>query len=126
MVFRNANVLHVGDLYVSGHFPPIDLDHGGDVEQLAENLKTIVAMMRPDVTIVSGHLGDATLNDLKEYVAMLDATMMIVRSELQEGKTLEEMQEENVLEDWEDWGRHVSCDMWIETIVRCMDADKKG
>lgn len=124
--FRNANVLHVGDLYVSGHFPPIDFEHGGDVEQLADNVDTIIAMMPPDVTIVSGHLTDATLNDLEEYVVMLKTTTRIVRDELQKGKTLVEMQEEDILEDWKDWGTHVSCDMWIETIVRCLDTDEKG
>jgi glyoxylase-like metal-dependent hydrolase (beta-lactamase superfamily II) len=124
--FRNANVLHVGDLYVSGHFPSIDFDHGGDVEQLADNLETIIAMMPPDATIVSGHLADATLNDIEEYVVMLKTTTRIVRDGLQKGKTSAEMQEENILEDWKDWGAHVSCDMWIETIVRCLDADKKG
>jgi hypothetical protein len=72
------------------------------------NMILVVLELR---AIVSGHL-------------MVPTRM--VRDELQKGKTLAEMQEDNILEDWKDWGTHVSCDMWIETIVRSLDADKKG
>jgi cyclase len=118
--FRNANVLHIGDLYVSGHFPSVDYEHGGNVKQLAENLKTIIAMMPSDVTIISGHLQDGSLEDLKQYHNMLISTLEIVNEAIQKGRNLEEMKKAQILNEWEDWGKHVTCDMWIETIYRCL------
>lgn len=119
--FKNANVLHIGDLFVSGYFPSVDYEHGGgNVEQLAENLKTIIAMMLSDVTIISGHLQDGSREDLKQYHSMLISTLEIVHDAIQKGKNLEEMKKAQILNEWEDWGNHVTCDMWIETIYRCL------
>ncbi len=118
--FRNAKVLHIGDLYVSGHFPSVDYEHGGNVEQHAENLKKIITMVPSDVKVVSGHLSDATIEDLKTYHNMIITTLEIVRNEMRKGKSLEDMKKYEILRDWEDWDKHVTCDMWIETIYHCL------
>ncbi len=118
--FRHANILHIGDLYISNHFPPIDYDHGGDVEQFADNLQEIIKIMPQDVRIISGHLEDGNISDLKAYQEMLISTVEIVRREMMNGKSLEDMQRERILDDWEDWGEHVTCDMWINTIFHCL------
>jgi cyclase len=118
--FRNAKVLHIGDLYVSDHFPSVDYEHGGNVEQLAENLKKIIVMVPSDVKVVSGHLSDATIEDLKTYHNMIIITMEIVRNEMKRGKSLEDMKKNEILREWRDWGKHVTCDMWIETIYHSL------
>jgi glyoxylase-like metal-dependent hydrolase (beta-lactamase superfamily II) len=121
--FKNANVLHIGDLYISGQFPSVDYDHGGNVINLAHNLDTIIKIMPSDVKIVSGHLLNATVEDLKNYVTMLNSTVRIVQNEINKGKSLLEMQNGKILVDWEDWGKHVTTDMWIETIYRSLTDD---
>lgn len=118
--FKNANVLHIGDLYISGHFPAIDYEHGGDVEKLVEKFQHIIDMMPSDVRIVSGHLSDATIDDLKNYVEMLRSTLKIVKDEIEKGLSLVNMKANNILKDWQDWGQHVTCDMWIEMIYRSL------
>jgi len=118
--FRHANILHIGDLYISNHFPPIDYDHGGDVEQFAENLQNIIKAMPHDVLIISGHLEDGDISDLKAYHEMLISTVEIVRRGMMDGKSLEDMQRERILDEWKDWGKHVTCDMWIKTIFHCL------
>lgn len=118
--FKNANVLHISDLYISGQFPAIDYEHGGNVEQLAKNLSWIIKNMPLDVTIISGHLQDASIEDLNDFQKMLISTNNIVKSEIQRGRTLEEMKNAHILAEWITWGMHVSCDMWIEIIYHCM------
>lgn len=124
--FKNANILHIGDLYIAGHFPPVDYDHGGDVKQLAENLLKIIEMMPKDVRIISGHLEDGDVPALKAYHEMLISTIEIVSSAMKDGKSLEDMQREGILNKWEDWGKHVTCDMWIETIFQCLKQRKNN
>ena len=123
--FKNAKILHIGDLYIEGHFPPVDYDHGGDVEQLAENLLDIIEMVPQDVRIISAHLGEGDTKTLKAYHEMLISTIEIVRAAMKEGRSLEDMQRKKILEEWEDWGTHVTCDMWIKTIFRCLEQKKK-
>jgi cyclase len=118
--FKNADVVHVGDLIVMDQFPPIDIDNGGDVEKLIENLKIIISEISSDTKIVSGHLRDATKQDMIEYCDMLLATVEIVKEEMKLGAGLKEMQEKEILRDWENWGKHITCDKWIETIYRCL------
>ncbi|MCP4724168.1 MAG: MBL fold metallo-hydrolase, partial [bacterium] len=40
--FKNANVIHIGDMIFSDMFPFIDFENGGNIEQLAENLMAII------------------------------------------------------------------------------------
>jgi len=118
--FRNANILHIGDLYIAGHFPPVDYDHGGDVEQFAKNLLEIIEMAPKDVRIISGHLEDGDIPALKAYHEMLISTIEIVRMGMKDGKSMEDMQQGGILDEWKDWGKHVTCDMWIKTIFQCL------
>jgi cyclase len=118
--FKKADVIHVGDMIVMNHFPSIDFDNGGDVEKLVENLKTIISEMSPDTKIISGHLRDANKQHLIEYCDMILSTIAIVKEEMKMDASLKDMQEKEILKDWKDWGKHITCDMWIETIYECM------
>lgn len=118
--FKKANVLHIGDLYISRHFPAIDYEHGGDVEKLVENFQDIINMMPSDIRIVSGHLSDATIDDVKKYVEMLSSTLKIVKDEMEKGMPIVDMKKKSILKDWENWGKHVTTEMWIETIYQSL------
>lgn len=124
--FKHSNVLHVGDLYIADNFPPIDYDHGGDVQQFAKNLETIMQMFPANVKIVSGHLQDATIKNLSIYHHIITTTTNIIREELKNGRSLGEMQKANILKDWEAWGKHVSCSLWIKTIFHSLTKKNKG
>ena len=123
--FKNANILHIGDLYIAGHFPPIDYDHGGDVEQFADNLLKIIEKMPKDVRIISGHLEDGDLPALKAYHKMVISTIGIVRMAIEDGKSLEDMKRAGILDEWDAWGKHLTCEMWIETIFHCLKQKKE-
>ena len=118
--FKNADVIHLGDMVVIDHFPSIDFDNSGDVEQLVENLKIIISEMSSDTRIITGHLNDANKQNLIEYCNMMQSTIEIVKAKMKMGASLKDMKEKEILKDWNDWGKHITCDMWIETIYECM------
>lgn len=118
--FKNANVIHVGDIIIMDQFPPIDIENGGNVEQLIENLRIIISEISLDTKIVSGHLQGATRQDMIGYYDMLLGTVEIVKEEMKRGAGLKEMQEKGILRDWESYGKHITCDIWIETVYRCL------
>ena len=117
--FEKANVLHIGDIVFTDMLPFIDLERGGNVLQLIENIKKIIAMMPVDVKIIPGHVRECNLAYLRQYHAMLDETVKVVRAEMGKGKTLAEIKASQVLDEWKKWAvGPASCEDWIEVIYR--------
>ena len=69
--FRNAKVLHMGDLFFHKLFPFIDVRSGGSPAGYLKALDAVIARVPADVTIIPGH-GEVTnldgLRGLRRYV----------------------------------------------------------
>ena len=125
--FEKANVLHIGDIVFSDMLPFIDLDRGGNVLRLIENIGRVMAMMPPDVRIIPGHGRECTVEDLRKYREMVEATVKIVRAEMEKGRGLEEIKAAGVLKDWQKWAKGpATCEDWIESIYKSVKAAGKA
>src|SRR5215470_5307854 len=69
--FTKSKVLHLGDMFFFGMFPAVYTQGGGDIRQLVRSLDKIVADFPPDTKVIPGHGNLATMQDLKNYLAML-------------------------------------------------------
>ncbi len=69
--FRNANVIHAGDIVFNGIFPFIDIDHGGTVKGLIAAVDKILALSNETTRIIPGHGPLANKGQLFEYRDML-------------------------------------------------------
>lgn len=119
--FTKSNVVHMGDLFFSGMFPFVDLDHGGDVEGLTESVGKILAELPKGAKIIPGHGPLSTADDLKTYHRMLVETTRIVRERLKAGKTLEQIKADGLPDPWKSWGAgFISTDRWLESIVKSL------
>jgi len=119
--FTGSNVAHLGDDFFAGRFPFVDLDSGGDVEGLAENIAEVIDELPADVAIIPGHGPLSTLDDLKTYHGMLVEMMNLVRGKMEAGKTLEQIKAEGLPEKWKDWGSgFISTERWLETIYKSL------
>ena len=115
--FTGSNVAHLGDDFFAGRFPFVDLDSGGDVEGLAENIAEVIDELPADAAIIPGHGPLSTLDDLKTYHRMLVETTNLVRDKMEAGKTLEQIKAEGLPEKWKDWGSgFINTERWLETI----------
>jgi len=124
--FEKANVAHIGDIVFTDMLPFIDLERGGNVLRLIDNIGAVIAMMPPDARIIPGHVRECKIEDLKNYQEMLRATVNVVRAEMKKGKSLEEVKAAGVLKDWKKWAvGPASCDDWIEAIYRSVLAAGK-
>jgi cyclase len=72
--FPHANVVHMGDDFVTYGFPFIDLDAGGSIDGIIDGVEKVMAAVPPDVKIIPGHGAVSNLDDLKAYAAMLKGT----------------------------------------------------
>ena len=115
--FEKSNVIHMGDLLFSGLFPYIDLDSGGDVDEYIKSVKSILDIVPNDSKIIAGHGPLSTKKELKESYEMMIATTKIIRDEMKNGKSLDEIQKAGLGEEWKSWSwSFIPTERWIEII----------
>jgi glyoxylase-like metal-dependent hydrolase (beta-lactamase superfamily II) len=115
--FPKSNVVHMGDDFLRIGFPFIDLAGGGSVRGLIVALEEITPKLPPDVRVIPGHGVISNLGDVRVYVKMLKETLAVVERGVKQGKTVEQLKQERVLEPWKEWsGEFISTDAFIETL----------
>lgn len=109
----------LGDFYLSQSFPLVIIEAGSKVQTLVSNLKELHESLPAETLLVPGHGKETTMNELGSYISMLEATIELVRKEMEKGKLLHEIKTEDVLADWGEWGNFfpfISKNSWIEQI----------
>ena len=117
--FTGSNVVHMGDLFFSGHFPFIDLDSGGSVDGLIQAVDTVLAKLPEGAKIIPGHGPVSGRKELEAYRAMLVESRDLVRDRKKRGLTLEQVQEQGVPEKLAGFGwEAMTAERWLETLYR--------
>jgi glyoxylase-like metal-dependent hydrolase (beta-lactamase superfamily II) len=123
--FPKSNVVHMGDDFVRYGFPFIDLGSGGSVEGMIAALEEVVPKLPPDVKVIPGHGSVSNLDDVRAYVKMLTETRAVVEKGIQQGKTLDQLKQEKVLDSWKKWnGDFITTDAFIETLFNDLTGKK--
>ena len=113
--FTDSGVVHMGDLLLTQSFPAV----GPRVKKYLEILDWAIGEFPKDTKYIGGHGRDYTLEDVKDYRKMLSDTIKIVQKEMQDGKSVEDMKQEDVLKDYVSWGtflEFLDTDYWITSI----------
>jgi len=90
--FRQANVVHMGDIYFNGMYPFIDVASGGSVDGVIPALDRVLAMTGRDTKFMPGHGPLSSRSELESYRGMLVAVRDRVRRLVRQGKTLAQVQ----------------------------------
>jgi glyoxylase-like metal-dependent hydrolase (beta-lactamase superfamily II) len=123
--FTGSNVVHMGDDFFNGRFPVVDLEAGGDVEGLINNVGGIVERLSkvPGVKVIPGHGPLSDVPGLKSFHRMLVETTDIVRKRIAAGKTLEQIKAEGLPEEWKPWGTgFIKTDVWLTLVYNSLSA----
>jgi cyclase len=125
--FPKSNVVHMGDDFVRYGFPFIDLGSGGSVEGMIAAMQEVIPKLPADVKIIPGHGNISNLDDVREYVKMLEETRAAVEKGVKQGKTLDQLKQEKILDPWKKWnGDFVTTDVFIETLYNDLTGKKDG
>jgi len=123
--FPKSNVVHFGDDFVRYGFPFIDINGGGSSKGMIAALENAMTQLPKDVKVIPGHGALATLDDVRSFVTMLKETRGVVEKGVKAGKTLQQLQQEKVLAQWEKYsGQFVSTDLFIETLYNELTGKK--
>ena len=117
--FKNANVVHLGDDFFVGRFPFVDLDSGGSVQGMINNVAALIRQIPADAKLIPGHGPLATLEDLKSYHQVLVETSNLIQAEMTKGKSVDEIKKAGLPEKYKEWGSgFIKTDSWIETVYK--------
>jgi len=124
--FIDSGVVCMGDLLFSETFPVIFPVWGGDADQFLETIKKLIEELPADAKLIPGHGHVSSLDDLKAYFQMATETIDLIKQSMAEGKSAQEMVEENLLKDWEKWNSaNISSKDWIIQIYESLSGGAK-
>jgi len=93
--FKNANVIHTGDVFVTYGLPFIDGTNGGNLYCMISAVSRLIEFSNDSTKIIPGHGEISTRKDLMNYKELLITIEERIRSEIQNGLTLEEIKKQN-------------------------------
>ena len=89
--FRNANAVHMGDVYFNGLYPFIDVDSEGSIDGVIAAVDGVLATIGADTKVIPGHGPLSNPRELRAYRDMLAAIRDRVKGLIAEGKTREQV-----------------------------------
>lgn len=96
--FREANVIHTGDVFVRYGLPFIDVGNGGTIEGMIRFVDAVTHVIDQDTAVIPGHGAVATRQDVVEYAVMLRTIRDRVQAEIDRGRSLQQILQSNPTE----------------------------
>lgn len=121
--FRNANVVCMGDLFMSPAVSFGDRHYGGGMLGLIAALEFVLPQVPADAKIVPGHGSISTRADVVRGLEVLQQMKSAVEAGLRGGKTLQQLQAERPFDRWRaslpEWASSdKSLDGWVRDFYR--------
>lgn len=115
--FRNANVLHTGDLFFNGMFPYIDVENGGSIDGYIADVGKLLEMVPADTRIIPGHGPQATVVELSEFHDMLKATASNIEARLAKGESVDTIVANGLGPEWASFATgFINEEQWIRIV----------
>lgn len=106
VLFRNANVLHMGDNFFRDGYPYLDLASGGDLDGAIAAQERALSLINDETIIIPGHGPLSNKADLAATVAMLRDMRARVQKLVDRGLSEDAVVKAKPLADLDDqWGK---------------------
>ncbi len=102
--FTGSNVIHMGDEYVVGGFPFIDLNSGGSIEGLFENHERLATLLPDDIHVIPGHGPVSTTAEMQAWIGKVKAAAQIVIDQKLAGKALADVVAQGLPAEYDSMG----------------------
>jgi cyclase len=104
--FKQANVFHMGDVFVTYGYPFIDASRGGSISGLISTLDKVMSMMDDNSKIIPGHGNLSTKADVKKYRDRLAKIRDEVAAALKKGKKVQDIAAMGITDPFDaEWGK---------------------
>ncbi|MBI2681771.1 MAG: MBL fold metallo-hydrolase [Acidobacteriales bacterium] len=122
--FPKANVVHMGDDFVTYGLPFVDVEGGGNLQGMIENVEKAMASVPDDVKVIPGHGPLSTKADVKKFTDMLKDCIALVKTAMRGGKTLAQVKAAKPLQKYDAIGQgFIKTNEFIELIYNELKGD---
>ncbi|WP_152342886.1 MBL fold metallo-hydrolase [Rheinheimera sp. KL1] len=117
--FKEANVLHMGDLFFADRFPFIDLKSGGSVAGYISNVKLLLSQIDDKTRLIPGHGDLMDKAGLQRFLTMMEQTLSEVNALKAQGKTEDQIVAQGLSAQWKSWSwNFITEERWIRTLFQ--------
>ena len=112
--FKNANVVHTGDVYAGYRYPYVDTINGGSVAGIVKAMDELIPTLDDDTRVIPGHGPLSSKKDVIAYRNMIATVGARVEALVKQGKNLAEVQAAKPTKDFDEvWGKLRSGDDFV-------------
>ncbi len=90
VIFRGANVVHMGDVF-NANYPFIDAGNGGDIEGMIHFCKEILQRLNADSVVIPGHGPVMGHEEFADYIDMLETIASRISAMIDAGMSLDDV-----------------------------------
>jgi cyclase len=122
VVWKNANVVHMGDLFLNGGLPFVDVNSGGNAVRLLATIEKAILLTNPKTKVIPGHGPMADQAKLIAWRDMLREVIGKVRAGMKAKQTLTQIQTTKPAAKWEVPNGFISGDAFVEAVYKSLTA----
>jgi glyoxylase-like metal-dependent hydrolase (beta-lactamase superfamily II) len=106
VIFKGANVVHMGDIYFNGLYPVIDWGSGGHIDGVIAAVDHMLPLIDDQTKVIPGHGPLSSKAELIAYRDMLVAVAAPMKKAIKSGKTKEQVQAMKLTAAYDEkWGK---------------------
>jgi glyoxylase-like metal-dependent hydrolase (beta-lactamase superfamily II) len=123
IVWQNANIVHMGDLFMNKvSLPYLDLKSGASATNLLASVEEALKQTNAATKIIPGHGPVGTQADLIAWRDMLKSVIGSVQASIKAKRTLAQIQAAKPAAKWEVKGGFISGDAFTEAVYKSLTA----
>ncbi|MBI2677779.1 MAG: MBL fold metallo-hydrolase [Candidatus Koribacter versatilis] len=126
--FPKANVVHMGDDFVTYGYPFVDVENGGSVSGMIAGCEKVLASVPADARFIPGHGPVSTADAVRAFVKMLKDTRAMVAASVAKKRTPAQMKQAKILGAWDAKynGKFITSDDWVDALYDDVTHGKTG
>ena len=106
--FKGSNIIHMGDTFLAGIYPLIDVDAGGSIDGMITTAETVLAFINDETRLIPGHGPVSKRAGLEAYRDMCVTLRDRIAEMKGRGMSLEDVLAAEITADlddrWNTWG----------------------
>jgi glyoxylase-like metal-dependent hydrolase (beta-lactamase superfamily II) len=102
VIFREHNVVHLGDVFNMAGYPFIDADNGGSISGVIDFCSGVLEEIEPGTVVIPGHGPVTDYQGLADYVTMLRTIRDRIAALISSGASLEQVIAARPTAEWDE------------------------